>query len=376
MKLSRGKCLSVLGVVAVLWACNQAGLGVGTAVSNLASAPLDGLRGVGNFLTGKTYSNYTKKTATLRVELPQTCTTAGSHAGQAIRILDPAMRATLGSACKCAPWGDCPRNLCDCKALCPDSFDILSVHADRLPGAPAHGLVFQNDPDFFAGTRHPMVQGGGYCWGHASVTSKFNRLGFFDPGHELTAPRSSKEWRNFYSRVIDDVTDNKATQIPGFSNLAEFSSHPTIQEMLAEKVAKEWAGKAMKLGTLGIAMKDGQMSPDTAQKLVTDVAERVKNHQAPQIAFTFGRKFSTHIVIVSSVHAQSNGSHVFCLKDSNFSASQNQRCRRHIVIGADGSASGSDYGAIGGIEVASNEDSDTVAQISSLVKRCRGERGC
>ena len=62
------------------------------------------------------------------------------------------------------------------------------------------------------------------------------------------------------------------------------------------------------------------------------------------------------------------------MRDNNYSPSSNSRCQNRMYL-----RNGELYydgRAVGGIEVASNENGDTVSQMHSLVDHCKDERGC
>lgn len=372
MKTNR-KIYVSLALAAVLWACDQNGLAVGSAVKNLVTAPISGLKALGNAISGNTYSNYSKETDELRAEVPNSCADRQEPEQGIFAKIRDTMRGVRDQACTCRPWGTCPPSNCDCKALCPDSFDIFSIHKDRNQGDQEHELAFSNTPGAFK--NHAMTQG--YCWGHASITAKFNRLGFFDPSKKPRAPQSSPEWREFYKKVIDSIASNEVTDIPGFENLYEFSQHPTIQELLADRVASEWADKAMNVSALGIAMDSGQMAPDAASALVKDLKKRVSLYQSPQIVFTMrDRKFATHATLISEVQDVGRGVSRICLRDNNNSAGSRGGCHNYLEVRPSGEIRSSMYGQIGGVAVGGNENADTIEQLKSLRGRCKKIKGC
>ncbi len=209
------------------------------------------------------------------------------------------------------------------------------------------------------------------------MTAKFNRLGFFNPGRAISAPASSRQWRDHYRKLIRRIRNNEATDIPGFANLREFSEHPSIQEMIKDEIKDEWGSKAMTFGGLGVALQSKAMSPASSRSLVSGLVHRIANYQSPQIVFTMrNQAFDTHTVLASAVRRQSDGSTWICLRDNNSSGDNRKGCDNRLIVHETGEVSSTKYGDIGGVVVGANENADTVAQIHSLVAKCRGDKKC
>jgi hypothetical protein len=360
-------------LITLLWACNQIGIGVSQGLKNLASTPVSALRSGWNSLTGNTYSSYSKQTDELRKEEPDSCADKQAPEKGMFEKLKEAMMGVRDEACTCRPWGTCPPSNCECKVLCPDSFDIFSVHKERIRGRPEDEMVFGNSRAYYKN----YLATNGYCWGHASMTAKFDRLAFFDATKKISASPSSAQWRDHYRGVIDRIAANEAVDIPGFKNLSEFSAHPTIQEMLADRIAFEWGEKAMTWSALAAGMDSGQMSASAAADLVRDLKRRTSLYQAPQIVFTkLGDKFLTHATLVGSVVDLPGGVARICLRDSNLGPAKRADCSNHFDVKPSGEIKGSLYGKIGGIRVPSNENAETIEQLHSLRKRCEKVKGC
>jgi len=354
-------------------------MGVGAAVKNLLMQPIYGIQSLGNAISGNTYENKVKETNKLREEVPQSCADLPPPEGPGgLKGLGVAMGIIRDTACTCRPWGTCPPTNCDCKALCPDSFDIFAGHQARNTGDTENELQFSNDPYFFSQRgSHPMTPGGGYCWGHASVTAKFNRLAFFDSQKKAPVVQKNDpgQFREFYSNVIGKILKNEATEIPGFANLKDFSKHPVIQDLLADRVAEEWADKAMTFSGLGTALGSSPMEPAKARELVKDIERRTKLYQSPQIVFTVrDQKFFTHTLLVSEVRRKANGAATLCLRDNNSAPDRRGGCNSRMELSSSGKLS---YGGeLGEVTIAHNEDADTLEQAQSLTDYCRLKKGC
>ena len=372
------KSLLVISFLAiVLVACDQTGLGIGAAFKNLISLPIQGAQKIANSVSGKTYEAYKERTAQGVNRDGSSCfdsqqdNSGSAQFNQFSRI-----------ACQCKAWAQCLTELCSCKVMCPENFNIFDRPDYSLEPGPANTLSFVNSASAFRNNK--MTRG--YCWGHAAITQRFNRLGFFDSGAEpmmngqaLDESQNPQAWKEYYSKVIDKIADNEAAEIPGFANLGEFSRHPVIQEMIADKVAKTWADNAMSFNGLSAGLDTSGMTKDKSDLLLKDLKERVTNHQSPQLIITSKeQKFMTHVILVSDVQ-EVNGEKRICLNDNNYTSLVNEKCRSYIRVGKDGSMNYSNWGSLGElgtVQVTKNEDTDTVKQVDALVKHCRGQRSC
>ncbi len=110
--------------------CNQTWTGILSGIGNLALQPLENLRQVRDYVTGNTYSDYINKTRRQRASQNNSCTIP--VAGTGAEHVEPLAKSVRASACSCRPWGNCSPSLCNCGVLCPDSFDILSIHGIEI----------------------------------------------------------------------------------------------------------------------------------------------------------------------------------------------------------------------------------------------------
>ncbi|MBY0517047.1 MAG: hypothetical protein K2P81_09075 [Bacteriovoracaceae bacterium] len=367
--------------------CDQTGLGIASGVKNFFMTPVNAVKGI---FTNKAYER--KKEATLKeketVDVGEKRYCADSDGAplseDQLKNLGDLSDQVRSVACQCQPWGDCPKNICSCQALCPQGFDIFRHPADMTPKKISenqyNGLAFRN---WNVPSQHEATQG--YCWGHARMTSQFNRLSFFKPDstapHDLSSSDESEQNKavDFYKELIDKVADNEAVDIPGFKNLFEFSSHPALQSYIADKVAKGWADQAMSWQGLSTTLSGGQKSNQVYQELFNDVKERIDMNMQPTIVFTErGSPFMTHAVLVSHYEIQSNGQMKLCLRDNNHDESNAAKCEDNMTIDPNKGLiySPSFWGEIGGIKVAHNENADANSQSESLRKKCQSEKGC
>lgn len=95
----------------------------------------------------------------------------------------------------------------------------------------------------------------GYCHGHTTSLTLWNRLAHFDPQNINKAiyPKDigSDEWFDYYRAIIDKLMHKREPIVlPGFHHLYEFSdSHPRITRYLKEHVALEWAERNINISS-------------------------------------------------------------------------------------------------------------------------------
>jgi hypothetical protein len=227
----------------------------------------------------------------------------------------------------------------------------------------------------------------GFCWGHASVTSKFNRLATFKPQDRTM--RNQMNARNIltkgralghYRRIIDRVINNEVVDIPGFASLREFASHPDIQSIIKDRIADAWSSNAMSTQGLSTLFSVSPMSQRQSEALITQVKSKTIFNQQPQLLFTTkGDRQSGHVVLVSEVK-RVNGRHRICIRDNNYPPSTNHGCRNYMEMQDDGSMSYTTYRGtvkeLGKVQLAHNDHLDAVAQYRNLRRHCLQERDC
>ena len=378
------KHIALLMLLLSLASCNQNGLAVGSAVKNFFMTPVNAVKGI---FTDASYKN--KREATLDEEgqndvgeVRYCVDNNGMPIDEKdLSMLDDLSQNVLTSACQCQPWGTCPVAVCPCANLCPQGFDIFrhpaGVTAKTL-STEANGLAFRNGDTV---TQHEETQG--YCWGHARMTSQFNRLAFFKADtpapFDLNSGSADEQLKavEYYKDLIDDIVDNKATDIPGFADLASFSDHPALQSHIGDKVAQGWAKQAMSWQGLFTSIDGQQKSNETYQKLFRDVKERVDMHMQPTIVFTERKSpFMTHALLVSHYEVANDGQVKLCLRDNNYSEANAATCSDHMTIHPTNGLIYNRWGEIGSIKLAHNENADAAAQAESLKKKCQREKGC
>lgn len=363
---------------------NQRQLGAITAVTNFFTSPFEA---IANAIAHRKYEKYARDT------LSQANTAALSREIQCAPDGSPLPASALRDlmsiphiSCKCEAWGNCVKQACPCDVLCPKNFHLFrrGMSSTRDLTTPENSLAFRNSVD------EGSVEGrirftDGICWGHAAVTQKFNRLGFFKPDslppHRLdsTDPQERRRAIRFYRSIIDDIIDNKAKDIPGFRNLQEFSDDPELSNYFHDKVAREWADRAMSWQGLGLAVNDRPGAPEKNEQIFAEVRRRLSMNQQPNLVYTLADfKFNTHSALVSHEEVK-DGKSVLCMRDNNYEEILNAACLNYMFLDENGRIMSMEMGhtyMVGGLDLAFNDERDAVNQVKSLHKRCKREKGC
>ncbi|ATH08340.1 hypothetical protein BIY24_10385 [Halobacteriovorax marinus] len=372
----------ILMTIILMSSCDQNVIGVGHALKNLVTTPY---KAIDNHLSNKAYEEVAKSSKEKK-SLPTECWVERKSVLPEMQSLQDITDAVRGNVCSCVPWGTCTTAECPCSRMCPEGVDIF-----KRPGmqSTADFTTKENSLSFINGGGGGSIEATqGFCWGHASVTSKFNRLAFFDkdakPKYDLFAASEEEQYKamDYYKELVDDVIDNKPTKIPGIENLMQLSSIPGLEEYIADKVAHEWGKRAMSTSGLSIALKSGAMNRTDSLEFFEAVKNKIDQNQQPQIVFTKrGSAMYTHAVLVSHYIQNPDGSASLCIRDNNRSRgslSDAKNCSDKMDINRDGSISYSawGWGNLGGTEVAFNENPDALVQIENLKEHCDKEKGC
>jgi hypothetical protein len=388
------KTTLLLLIMLLLTSCDQTGLGVMAGVSNFITTPYRAIRSA---IADSEYEAKRGPTMTRIRNLEQERREGrnllqcgrpdSSPAGQSgLNDVADVLRATR---CECIPWGSCTTEVCACDRLCPNDFTIFH----HPPGqtlqelsAPSNELAFRNARGAMGGTSHASTNG--YCWGHANVTAQFNRMAFFDRNQRppfninSTNPTEQRNAITYYKDLIDKVTSNKATSIPGFGNLAELSELPALQSYIADKVAESWADSAMTFQGLYVGLRPGHQGADHYRRIFAQTKERLDMGIQPIISFTrYNQSFDTHATLVSHYEETPNGIKL-CLRDSNLPSQQAASCTNAMYLDQEGRCiysgwrGGDSNGQIGGVVFAHNNNDEMVEQADELTRRCRRDKNC
>jgi hypothetical protein len=356
--------------------CNQNYLGVGHALKNAASLPLEGLRSAHQYVTGQNHSTLGERTRRAHeIRLPEINLCAPESSDDMTALFE----GVRDQLCTCREWGTCTAPMCPCDTLCPNHYGIF-----RRPGVePEHFARFENNLAFVNGrgvyedSRFPMT--GGYCWGHTVVNQQLYRLGFFEPEASPPHADGSREWINFYRDIITDIRNNKPRAIPGFSSIQEFTDHPSIQEHLVNNVIPHaWASSAMSItGLRTIAGSRRSMDENSSRRLVDEIRESLDVFNVnPKLLFkNKDDNSSVHIVAVASIRDEGDRI-TLCMNDSSMPAIYNDSCLSNAIVYPDGRITYSPwYGAeIVSVSIPSHEQSEMIQQQRNLYTYCRNNQ--
>ncbi len=380
--MRRANIINILSLALLLLftSCNQDMLGAGYAVKNLVSKPF---QAVGNYLSDSAYEDLEEKAS--KAPIPTECWVKRKSVLPGMEGIQNITDAIRENVCSCVPWGSCSVDECPCSRMCPEGFEIfkrpdLKKMSDLTTRD--NSLSFRN-----GGGGGDIEATQGFCWGHASVTSKFNRLAFFDenakPKYSLNSKDRSEQSKalSYYKELIDNIVDNKPTKFPGIKNLRELSGVPGLESYIADKVAHSWANRAMSTQGLSVGLATGAMKREESEKFFKVIKEKIDNNQQPQIVFTKKNKMmETHAVLVSDYIIDKNGKTILCIRDNNRYRSRIDRtkesCSDRMVINSDGGVYYSGWRDLGGVELAFNDNPDTLTQIENLKDHCDKEKGC
>lgn len=392
--------MTLVSLMMVSTSCNQIGLGGITATKNFFKAPYDAVK---NHISNSQYEEIAARSESQKIsevnsEMPSTEKLCSDHSKSSIPMktgdYEALMKSTRKKVCSCRAWGTCTKDICNCGILCPNNFSIFKRPPFQKSitdlTKPENSLSFRNK----GAMQLSSIKGTqGYCWGHASVTTKFNRLADFDPSNNsmkkmLHNPKGSIERDKslkYFEGLIDDIIGNKTQTIPGYKNLKEFSSSdPDIESYIADKVARSWADRAMSLQGLSTTLGTSKMDRTDSQKFMSKVIRKINNNQQPQIVFTDeGKAGETHAVLVSN-YIKSGNKTILCIRDNNLTPESNARCENKMYIDNDGSMYYSSpyykgknrWDSLGKVTVAMNDNTDALEQFNSLRAKCTKDKGC
>lgn len=278
--------------------------------------------------------------------------------------------------CSCEAWGTCDAKSCSCEKLCPKNFEILNRSKTASDDSKENSLSFTNgDSDFY--TKYKDYTG--FCWGHAVITQRFNRLAKFIPEQDRIGANDPLIRRRELTGIISRLNNNEPVDIHGYKNLFEFSSDPEVKELLEETVKKNWARNAMSTQGLHI-VASGEPNPvEETKKLFEDIDFRIKHNQMPAVVFNDKDSSSyAHTVLVSGTGTDPDGKRYLCIRDNNYAPEKSYHCQNKMVLNEDGTLKYSSwpYRTIGKIELSYTENGNVVEQIKNLHSKCASDKDC
>lgn len=370
--------LSLIIIVFLFAGCeSQIGTAIGTAIGNVVTG-----KAFGDSASDEAFEQYRKKTNKAEASL-NTVSSSADCGADPLASLTIELKSSIDMSkikdnlCTCKTWGTCDASSCACGILCPDNFNILNRTGLALNETDENSLAFTNgDSDFYAKDKNYA----GYCWGHAVVTQRFNRLAKFDDSSpKLYADENQDSERlAHYKDIIKRLNNNEPVDIPGYKNLKEFSRNPEIKTLLEESVKDNWAANAMTSQGLGIIKDSEPQGADYYNKLFDDIKFRLGNFQSPTIVFNqSGNAMMSHAVLVSGIGVEENGERYLCLRDNNYSASMTENCRQKLRLRSNGTCYYDGwYSSVGKIVLSQSENGNTVEQMKNLRSSCLGEKKC
>lgn len=263
---------------------------------------------------------------------------------------------------------------------CKLGFEVLALNKHQFVPTQENSLTFRNHDDFVYPIKNPL----GFCWGHAKVTQKFNRLAHFRPDLKIKHKPGSRKWKKHYKRIVKDIAlKNKPRIIEGFANLHEFSSDPYIEKRLGKAVGRNWADLAMNIRGLKTGLKK-QNTKEERLKILEQLKTRLEKNQIPTVTMHYlGENFTeTHIVVIwKDLGKDENGYHKFCARDNNSEYATNVSCENYLLVNEDFDGpikymqkkyvdlEGLLFDV--GVILDYSEDSDTAQQIENMNKFCQ-----
>lgn len=361
------KHISLLLVLFLFSACEtQIGTAIGTAITNVVTGKAFGSGGDDAYAEIKAQNDLHPYNPNL-----DNCKVPDKSS------LLPILSKIKDKMCTCQSWGSCDAKSCGCNILCPNNFSILNRSGTAKAESEENSLSFTNGDSAFSRNDSNYS---GYCWGHAVVTQRFNRLAKFNGSLPKSFQGKDKEEQriSYYKSIIKKVNDNQPVDIFGFNNLREFSSDPEVKELLQESVKNNWAENAMSTQGLKMVTSSEPQGAEYYNKLFDDVEYRLNNFQQPTIVFNQeGNAPYSHAVLVSGSGKNSNGERYLCLRDNNYYASGTINCKKKMIMRSNGSIYYEGwYSNVGKIVLAHNENANTVEQVKNLRDKCKSEKGC
>lgn len=375
------KNLCLLLLLVIFSSCeSQVGTAIGTAFTNLFTG-----KGFSSSSADEMYNEYKEKDANRLAPYDSSL----EKCKDPLEALDmvPDKNANLFSKikdklCSCKAWGTCDKASCSCEKLCPKSFDILDRGQKNI-NSPENSLSFNNGDQAFYQQDSNYT---GYCWGHALVTQRFNRLATFNSSYKKPFMGEGEESQRLrqYKFIIEKLDNNEPVEIMGFKNLQEFSSDPEVKDLLQESVKKNWAENAMSMQGLSMVTGSDSQGEEYYNKVFDDIEYRLKRHQEPAIVFNqVGDASTAHTVLVSDSGVDSaTGRRFICVRDNNFDAAKISNCQKKMYLGKDGQL---EYDIlppliapkkVGKMKVSYSENSNAVEQIKNLQDHCMKSKDC
>jgi hypothetical protein len=382
------KNLRLLSLLFIISSCeSQLGTSIQGAFTNVLSGNF-GFSSSGNEAYTKMKKEYLSN-PNLNLNTP-TCTVV-DEINPIININTENISKIKDELCSCSAWGSCDAKSCSCEKLCPNDFSIFKRLDNTAMESSENTLSFTNAANKFS----DGITYQGYCWGFALLTQRFNRMANFSPASpkKFTTINEDSSRINFYKDIIRRVNNNEVVDIPGFSNLQDFSEDPEVKDLLEDSVKDLWSENAMSMQGLGMVASSRTPKKNDLNKMFDDIEFRLKNNLSPAIVYNLAdSQTSAHTLLVSGSGVNSNtGERYLCLRDNQYQAKDSLNCNIKMIIKSDGTLI-REYGGgllvdsktkrpiepliVGKVELAHSENTNTIEQISNLRDKCKNDKNC
>ena len=270
----------------------------------------------------------------------------------------------------------------------PEIFDLFKIHQHRYQPRLEYGPTLVNSNYEYQGISDRRF---GYCWGYSTMDRYFTVLAFFDKdvteNEHVPAYENKAAWLSYYKGKVDRVLRGKATLIPGFANLREFTLVPEIELYMKLKAMNLWADRALRFSSLPIFKNSTEpMNALKRSALLTMLKEKIARGELPKILFTssesavfLGGSTDVHSVLVTGVEENGDGSGRIYIWDINFYTETLATDPKFIEIRGNGEmhyAPWHDPGEpnvgtqLGEVQLAPEDREETVQMLRSLKKFC------
>lgn len=228
-----------------------------------------------------------------------------------------------------------------CSQVCPSDFSIFKDAYQKMqPDTGEHLLDFLNEKKKFRRHHQRTL---GYCWGHTTLTRKFNYLAYFDEDNKqeefIPSKKNMRKWRRFYKKKIKRIMRGKATYISGFKNLREFTADPDILKMTKLKTVRSWWSHAVRMSAVPVFLTNFKrpMNIDEISTLIKDIEFKLSNYITPKIYMANMKKpMFMHIISVYNVIHDEDGSTRICILDNHQYEDELRGCQTYLRAYPDG----------------------------------------
>ena len=326
---------------------NQCSTAVKHAGMRTLSSPFLALKGIYSAITPDKYKAFVKEkeslsSSTQSVPYCEDIKVSEDNSLDSLNLVASSLDELLCS--ECIPWArvEEPAPFCSpkcsnaCEKVCPQKgLAILDRYKEKVLPRKEDKLSFRNDNAMFHDAGSSMIPFQGYCSGMVSSRRKFNMNGFFEPdmspkdsSGRVIAPGDPR-LISYYEDIVDKIHDNEPTEIPGYSNLGEFTKDPMIQDIMRQKIADEWADVTVLRSTANSTAiygpVGGKKSVDSKQadEVINGLKEKIENVGSGTLYFGLGGTFNMHIVdafaVLPSKNKNSGYKAKICINDPNYS---------------------------------------------------------